>query len=135
MLGTGPGMTDNPLMIRKAVATLILVPLAVVIVLLAIANRHAVIVSFDPLSMDKPALTAALPLFLVLFLALLAGVIVGGTAAWLRQRKWRRAARRAESDARRLRGENEALKQRIEAAERMPQPRPVKAIAHRPPAA
>jgi uncharacterized integral membrane protein len=105
-------------MIRKTIAALILVPLAVVIVALAVANRHAVTLSLDPLSADKPALAATLPLFVTLLLALLAGVLVGGIAAWLRQGKWRRAARRAEAEARRLRAENGALKQRIEAGER-----------------
>lgn len=107
-------------MIRKIVAAFILVPLAVVIVALAVANRHAVTLSLDPLSTDRPALAVTLPLFVVLLLTLLAGVMVGGTAAWLRQGKWRRHARRTEAEARRLRAENEALKQRLEAGERVP---------------
>jgi uncharacterized integral membrane protein len=108
-------------MIRKIIAALILVPLAVAIVALAVANRHAVTLSLDPIS-AAPTLAVTLPLFVVLLLTLLAGVIVGGIAAWLRQGKWRRAARRAEAEARRLRAENEALKLRIEAGERAQAP-------------
>ncbi len=104
-------------MLRKIISALLLVPLAAVIVMLAVANRHAVTLSLDPLSADKPALALTQPLFVILFLALLAGVFVGGTAAWLRQRRWRRAARRRETEARRLRAENETLKKRIAEAE------------------
>ena len=120
-------------MIRKTIAALILIPLAVVIVALAIANRHAVTLSLDPLLADKPALAVTLPLFVILLLTLLLGVIVGGVASWLRQGKWRRAARRAEAEARRLRAENEALKVRIEAGERALPQGPIAAIARRPP--
>ena len=52
-----------------------------------------------------------------LILALvIAGVIVGGIAAWMRQGKWRWRARLAESQARELRAENDQLKQRDAAA-------------------
>lgn len=107
-------------MVRRIVAALILVPLATVLVLLAIANRHAVTVSLDLLSPDKPTLTLTKPLFLVVFLALLAGVIVGGIAAWPRQRRLRRAIRRAEAEARALRAENAALRQRVAAGDGAP---------------
>lgn len=104
-------------MIRKTIAALILAPLALVIVALAVANRHPVTLSLDPVTAN-PKLAVTLPLFVVLLLTLLVGVIIGGIAAWLRQGRWRRAARRAEAEARRLRAENDALKLRIEAGER-----------------
>jgi uncharacterized integral membrane protein len=115
-------------MIRNIVAALVLVPLAILTVLLAIGNRHAVTISLDPFLWEKPALTVTRPLFLVILAALIAGVLVGGLAAWLRQGKWRRAARRAQAEARALRAQTEALKERIEAAERAAS---VAAIAYR----
>jgi uncharacterized integral membrane protein len=121
-------------MTRKIIAALILVPLAAVIVALAVANRHAVTLSLDLLPADKPALAVTLPLFVALLLALLAGVIVGGIAAWLRQGRWRRAARRAEAEARRLRAENETLKQRIEMGERAASDATLRPIGRRQPA-
>jgi hypothetical protein len=39
-------------------------------------------------------------------------VLVGGVAAWLRQSKWRRAARLAEAEARELRAELDRLRRR-----------------------
>jgi uncharacterized integral membrane protein len=120
-------------MFRKTVAALILVPLAVLIVLLAIANRHTVTISLDPLLAEKPALAVTQPVFLVLLVTLTAGVVIGGIAAWLRQVKWRRTARRAQAEARALRAESETLRERLETAERAAQVPPI-AYRH-PPAA
>ena len=50
-------------MIRKIVTALILVPLAIVFVAFAVANRQPVVVSFDPFDQINPAFARALPLF------------------------------------------------------------------------
>ena len=50
-------------MFRKIVTGLILVPLAIVIIAFAVANRQMVTVSFDPFSSASPAYAATLPLF------------------------------------------------------------------------
>jgi hypothetical protein len=100
-------------MLRRIVTALLLVPLATLLVAFAVANRQSVIISFDPFEPMQPAYAVALPLFaLVLFLAI-AGVVVGGVAAWLKQSKWRRAARLAQGQARELRAEVERLKRRV----------------------
>ena len=54
-------------MFRRIVSTLIVVPLAVVIIAFAVANRHSVTVSFDPFSSTSPAYAATLPLFVLIF--------------------------------------------------------------------
>jgi uncharacterized integral membrane protein len=81
-------------MIRRVVTALILLPLAIVVISVAVANRHSVVVSFDPFDQAHPALTRALPLYLLMLMLLIGGVVVGGIAAWLRQGKWRGPARR-----------------------------------------
>jgi hypothetical protein len=48
-----------------------------------------------------------------MLMLLIGGVVVGGIAAWLRQSKWRRAARRADAQARELRAEVDRLKRRL----------------------
>ncbi len=95
-------------MIRKIVSALILVPLAIVLITFAVANRQIVIVSLDPFDQAHPAV--ALPLFALILALIIGGVVVGGIAAWLKQSKWRRAARRAEREARELRAEVDALR-------------------------
>jgi uncharacterized integral membrane protein len=88
---------------RKIVAVVILIPLAVVIVMFAVANRETVTLSFDPFSAAQPAFVLKLPMFILIFLLVGLGVLIGGIAAWLRQHRWRARARRAEAEARELR--------------------------------
>lgn len=101
-------------MIRKIVTALILVPIAIVFIAFAVANRQTVVVSLDPFDQAHPALAVSLPLFALILLLLIGGVILGGVAAWIRQSKWRRAARQAEWEARELRSELHRLKQHAE---------------------
>jgi uncharacterized integral membrane protein len=97
-------------LIRKIIAAVILVPLAVVIIAFAVANRQIVTVSLDPFSVEHPAASLTLPLFALVVVLLVLGVLIGGIAAWLRQSKWRRTARRLEREIADLHVEIEALK-------------------------
>src|ERR1700722_7209309 len=107
-------------MMRKIVSFLILVPLALVLVALSAANKDLVTVSFDPFSAGSPSFALRAPLYLIAFALLIAGVIVGGSAAWIVQSKGPRAARRAEAELRSARGESDPL--RRDAAARAPLP-------------
>jgi uncharacterized integral membrane protein len=95
--------------IRKIVAAVILVPIAVVIIAFAVANRQVVTVSLDPFSAEHPAASLTLPLFALVIVLLVVGVVIGGVAAWLRQAKWRRTARRLEREIAGLHIEIQAL--------------------------
>jgi uncharacterized integral membrane protein len=95
---------------RKIVAAIILVPLAIIIIAFAVANRQIVTVSLDPFSAEHPAASLTLPLFALVIVLLIIGVLIGGIAAWLRQSKWRRTARRLEREIVDLHLEMEALK-------------------------
>ena len=101
-------------MLRKLVAIFVLLPLAVVIVVFAMANRESVVVSLDPFGAANPAFSIRLPLFILIFALVILGVVVGGIAAWLRQGRWRRLARKREADVAALRREVELLNGRIE---------------------
>ena len=80
---------------RKFFTALILIPLGLIFVVFAVANRHPVTVSFDPFgSRDSAFDLPPVPLFVIIIAALILGVLVGGSATWFRQRRWRRAARR-----------------------------------------
>jgi uncharacterized integral membrane protein len=89
---------------------LVLLPVAVLVVLLAVANRSPVTVSFDPFSKDVPEFAASLPLFAVIFAAVMLGVVIGGVAAWLAQSKHRRARRQYRREVQHLRNETERLR-------------------------
>jgi len=90
---------------RKFFNAAILIPLAVIFVVFAVANRHRVTVSFDPFNSHDPALSLDLPLFVVIIVVAIFGVVAGGAATWFRQRRWRRAARQHEADAREMRAQ------------------------------
>lgn len=100
-------------MLRRIVSTLIVVPLAVILIALAVANRQSVTVSFDPFSSASPAYAATLPLFVLIFALLIFGVLIGGAAVWIGQTKWRRTARKLDGEVRALHQELDAIRRRF----------------------
>ena len=100
-------------MFRKIATWIVIVPLAAVIIAFAVANRQTVTVSFDPFSAVGPAYAATLPLFAVIFVVLISGVIIGGFAAWIRQGKWRRRARQLDGEVRALHEEIDGIRRRF----------------------
>jgi uncharacterized integral membrane protein len=91
---------------------LVLLPVAVLVVLFAVANRDAITLSFDPVS-PAPVFSAVLPLYAVVFLAVALGMLIGGGAAWLAQGRYRRGHRRERREADRLRAESERLREAV----------------------
>jgi uncharacterized integral membrane protein len=85
---------------RKFLSALVVVPLGLIFIVFAVANRHFVTVSFDPFNATDPALSVSLPLFVLIIAVAIMGVVAGGCATWFGQRRWRRAARQHEADAR-----------------------------------
>lgn len=83
---------------------------AIVLVLLAVANRHDVVLSFDPLTQDTPRWSVTAPMFWFLFAAVAFGVVIGGIAAWAKQGKWRKEARAKRREASRWHDEADRLK-------------------------
>jgi uncharacterized integral membrane protein len=90
---------------RKFFTALIVIPLGLLFVVFAVANRHFVTVSFDPFNARDPSVGIAMPLFVVIILVAILGVLAGGIATWIRQGFWRRAARQYETEARQARAE------------------------------
>ncbi|MCJ9705041.1 DUF1049 domain-containing protein, partial [Bradyrhizobium sp. SHOUNA76] len=72
---------------RKFLTALIVIPLGVILVAFAVANRHFITVSFDPFIANDPSLSVTLPLFLLLILIAALGVFAGGSAVWVGQRR------------------------------------------------
>jgi len=124
-------------LMRKFITLLILVLIAVVLVTFAVANRQVIPVSLDPFDQVHPALVVALPLFALLLGVLIVGVVIGGAAAWIRQSKWRRAARLAQREARELNAELSRLREQMGTAEPRLEdaPRPAPRLVIPPPAA
>jgi hypothetical protein len=97
-----------------------------------VANRQVVTVSFDPFNDADPAFVLSLPLYLVAFALLIIGVMVGGCASWIRQRRARARGRRAEAQVVALRAQ---LSERAGAAPVPPAPAEPLRLMVPPPAA
>ena len=99
-------------MVKKIVGWLVLVPLCVLLIAFALANRHFVPVNFNPfVPVDAVAAPGyGVPLFVVLYVVLLIGVLLGGIATWFAQahhrsgeRHWRRESQALQSELAALR--------------------------------
>jgi uncharacterized integral membrane protein len=89
----------------------ILILLAVILLGFAFANRHDVIVSFDPFAgIDNAAFSIAAPLFAVVIVAVMLGVVAGALATWVSQGRHRRASRQSRAEAEKWRAQAQALK-------------------------
>ena len=93
-------------MVVRFLKLVVLVPIAILILAFAIANRQGVSVSFDPFA-DPVRSTAVVtaPLFILLFIALIVGTFLGGVATWFTQGVNRRRARLAQDEAEHWRDE------------------------------
>jgi uncharacterized integral membrane protein len=105
-------------MLRKFLWLFLILPAGVILITFAVANRHPVRMNLDPFTPDSPYLAFEAPLFIYLFAALCAGLLMGGCATWFSQRKWRRRARDRSSEAARLRRETDQLTEQLRSASR-----------------
>lgn len=110
-------------MLNRLFLIAIVVPIAIVLIALAVANRAWVPFTLDPFNPGNPALTIQLPLFIFLFAALALGLVIGGVATWLKQGRYRRLARQKDAEAEALKQANRrALQAAPPAAPALPRP-------------
>ena len=103
---------------RKLILVLVVLPLAVVLIALAVVNRKPALLILDPLGGTEPGLSLEAPLFLLLLGAFAFGLVVGGIATWLGQGKWRRLAREETRQARDWRRQADRLEKELEGSDR-----------------
>lgn len=96
-------------MLKRVLRLLIAFPAAILLITLAVSNRHSVRLVLDPFRPEAPALAVDMPFYVYLFVALVVGVLFGGWAAWLGQSQWRKSARTRSQDAMRWRAEADRL--------------------------
>ena len=90
---------------RRILRWIVGLPIAILVIAFAIANRRWVTLSFDPFSADAPKVAMDMPLWLLFFAGIFLGLIVGWIAAWFAQGKHRKAAREARAEASKLQSE------------------------------
>ena len=95
----------------------VLVLCGVILLGFAFANREFVTVSFDPFSTtDNAAFSVPAPLFAVVTVAAMLGVVAGALATWLSQGRYRKASRQSRMEADKWRAQAQALKTATHAA-------------------
>ncbi|MEO3997714.1 LapA family protein [Mesorhizobium sp. CAU 1732] len=85
-------------MLNRLMTIAVFIPLAIVFISLAVANRTPVPFTLDPFNPGNPGLTATMPFFIFLFGALVLGLIIGSVATWFGQGRYRKLARQREAD-------------------------------------
>lgn len=105
---------------RRLISWLFGLPLAIVMVAFAVANRGLVTVSLDPFSQTDPWFSFNMPQWALLFAGILLGLVVGWFSAWFGQAKWRRASRKAQNDLSVAKMENERLKRQSGSTDLVP---------------
>jgi hypothetical protein len=103
---------------KRAFYYFVLIVAVLVVAAFAWANHRWIVYTVD-LSYDptRPDNTLGVPIFMVLFGVLLVGILVGGITVWLTQGRFRRAARSAQREVERHRGEIERLRSQGAAGE------------------
>jgi putative membrane protein len=97
---------------RKWLARLVWVPLALLGAIFAIANREKVAVSLWPLPWE-----ATLPLFMIMLIVLCIGLLLGGVMVWLGGHRYRATARQQTRS-------NENLRRQVAELKATPAPAP-----------
>jgi uncharacterized integral membrane protein len=95
---------------RTLVTLLIGIPVVVVVMALAVVNNQPVTIALDPFTPQTPILSFTVPLYAVFFGALMLGALLGGMATWMRQGRYRKAARVNRKEAARWHDEADRLK-------------------------
>jgi uncharacterized integral membrane protein len=96
---------------KKTVLRLILLPIVLIVAVFALSNRQSIDLSLWPLPWEARA-----PLFVLLLVTLLLGIVIGGGLTWARGHRHRSAAREH-------RRASERLQRQLDAA-RSDRPRP-----------
>ena len=89
-------------------------PIAIIGVGFAVANREWVTVSFDPINRAQPFATANMPLWALFFAGVLFGIFIGWFVAWRGAARHRRSARDARIELIRTQQHHEREKRELQ---------------------
>lgn len=101
-------------MLKRLISLFVLIPIGIVLIVLAVTNRQPVSINVPPYVGDEPFLSFSLPLFALVFLAILLGMFLGSFATWLKQGKHRKQARERKVEATKWHFEADKEKERAE---------------------
>lgn len=106
--------------LKKIISLVIFVPLGIVLIVLAVANRQIATLALNPFRPEDSVLAVSAPLFVFLFLAVLLGMLIGAAATWWSQGKYRKQARVEAREAVRWQNEHKAVVAGRQATSQLP---------------
>ena len=98
---------------RRILRWIIWLPVAIIVISFAVANRQWTRLSLDPFSSTSPFLTIEMPLWLLFIVGVFIGLVVGWAMCWFAQGKHRKLARERARGIARLQSELETAKNPI----------------------
>lgn len=108
--------------LKRIIGWAVGLPLTILGVGFAVANRQWVTVSFDPVNRVHPFATIDLPLWALFFAGIFAGIFIGWFVAWRGAGKHRRSAREAKIEL--IRREQQHEREKRELQQQLPAIRP-----------
>ncbi|MEZ2221246.1 LapA family protein [Rhizobium sp. RCC_161_2] len=101
-------------MTKKIINLLILLPLGIILIVFCVANRQSATLALNPFRPEDQVLSLHAPLFVLLFAALILGMVVGAAVTWVNQSKHRKRARNQSREAVRWQAEADKHRSRAE---------------------
>lgn len=102
------------MMMKKIVNIVVLIPIAIILIVLSVANRQTVTLALNPFNPADSVLSVSAPFFVFIFFAVIFGLIVGSLATWFGQGKYRKRARNEAHEAVKWHAEAEKHRTRAE---------------------
>ncbi len=95
--------------LKRILSLVVFVPMGIVLIVLAVANRQVVTLALNPFRPQDSVLSISAPFFVFVFLALLVGLVIGASLTWWRQGRYRRQARIEAKEAVKWQSEHKAI--------------------------
>ena len=95
---------------RRIFRWMIGLPIALVVIAFAVANRQLTTLSLDPFTSEAPILSISMPLWMLFIFGVFVGILIGWASCWLAQGKWRKLSRERRNEIAQLQNELEAAK-------------------------
>ena len=100
--------------LKRIIGWVVGLPLTIIGVGFAVANRQWVSVSFDPIHRDQPFAKIDMPLWVLFFAGIFVGLFIGWFVAWRGAGKHRRSARDAKIELMRAQQAHEREKRELQ---------------------
>lgn len=95
--------------LKRILSLVVFVPIGIVLIVMAVANRQMVTLALNPFQPQDTILSVSAPFFVFIFVALLAGMLIGGFVTWWNQGRYRRQARVEAKEAQKWQAEHKAV--------------------------